>query len=70
MTIVNVYNGRTRLVPEVDTVVVVTAPKPNDELLVPLRRLPISVVAIGDCVAPRDVESATFEGHRAARSIV
>ena len=68
-TLTNVYNGATRSVPGVDTVVVVTIPRPNDELLQPLADLGLQVLPIGDCLAPRDVENATFEGHRAARSI-
>lgn len=69
VTIANVYSGVTRSIPDVDTVVVVTPPQPNDELLEPLRRAGLVVLPIGDCVAPRDVENAIFEAHRAAREI-
>ncbi|HEV8489077.1 MAG TPA: hypothetical protein VGQ58_04760 [Candidatus Limnocylindrales bacterium] len=65
----NVYGGPERLVSGVDMIVVVTPPLPNDELVEPLMETGLEVHAIGDCVAPRDIENATFEGHRAARAL-
>jgi 2,4-dienoyl-CoA reductase-like NADH-dependent reductase (Old Yellow Enzyme family)/thioredoxin reductase len=68
-TLFNYYNGRERRVDGLDQVVVVTSPVPNDALLQPLRDAGFDVHAIGDCVAPRDIEYATYEGHRVARLV-
>jgi len=65
----NYYSQRERVVEGLDQVVVVTAPIPDDALLAPLRAAGLEVRAVGDCVAPRDIEYATFEGHRAAREL-
>ena len=65
----NVYGGPGRRVAGVDMIVVVTPPLPNDELVEPLQATGLEVHVIGDCVAPRDIENATFEGHRAARAL-
>ena len=40
---------------------------PTDAMLAPLQAAGLEVHAVGDCVAPRDIEYATYEGHRAAR---
>jgi dimethylglycine catabolism A len=69
VTLFNYYNQRERRIEGVDQVVVVTAPIPNDELLAPLRDAGLDVRPIGDCVAPRDIEYATYEGHRVARLV-
>jgi hypothetical protein len=69
VTLFNYYNQRERRVEGVDQLVVVTAPVPNDEMLAPLREAGLDVRAVGDCVAPRDIEYATYEGHRAARLV-
>ena len=65
-TLVNCYNGTERKVEDLDMVVVVTPAVPNDGLVAELKAAGLKVNAIGDCVAPRDIETATFEGHRAA----
>jgi dimethylglycine catabolism A len=69
VTLFNYYNQRERRLEGVDQVVVVTSPRPNDALLEPLRGAGFDVRAVGDCVAPRDIEYATYEGHRAARLV-
>ena len=65
----NYYNDRERVVKGLDMVVIVTPPTPNDSLIAPLRAAGLEVHAIGDCVAPRDIEDAVYEGHRAGRLI-
>jgi 2,4-dienoyl-CoA reductase (NADPH2) len=65
----NVYGGPSRSVREVDMLVVATPPLPNDGLVEPFSRTGLEVHVIGDCVAPRDIETAVFEGHRAARAL-
>ena len=69
VTLFNYYNHRERRIEGVDQVVVVTSPLPNDALLEPLRGAGFDVHAVGDCVAPRDIEYATYEGHRVARLV-
>ena len=54
---------------DLDMVVFVTVPTPNGELLAPLQVAGVEVHAIGDCVAPGDIENATFEGQRVARML-
>ncbi len=65
----NYYNERERVVEGLDAIVIVTPPAPNDSLVAPLREAGLEVHAIGDCVAPRDIEDAVFEGHSVARQI-
>jgi 2,4-dienoyl-CoA reductase-like NADH-dependent reductase (Old Yellow Enzyme family)/NAD(P)-dependent dehydrogenase (short-subunit alcohol dehydrogenase family) len=67
--IVNCYSGKERRMSDLDMVVFVTVPTPSDELLAPLQAAGVEVHAIGDCVAPGDIENATFEGHRVAREL-
>ena len=67
--IVNCYSGKERRMSDLDMVVFVTVPTPDDELLGPLQAAGADVHAIGDCVAPGDIENATFEGHRVARQL-
>jgi 2,4-dienoyl-CoA reductase-like NADH-dependent reductase (Old Yellow Enzyme family)/thioredoxin reductase len=69
VTLFNYYNQRERRIEGVDQVVVVISPRPNDALLQPLREAGFDVHAVGDCVAPRDIEYATYEGHRVARLV-
>jgi NADPH-dependent 2,4-dienoyl-CoA reductase/sulfur reductase-like enzyme len=67
--IFNVYSRAERVVADLDMLVIATAPAPEGALLEPLRQAGLPVHAVGDCVAPRDIERAIFEGHRAARQI-
>jgi hypothetical protein len=65
--LVNVYSGRPLRLTGIDCIVIAVPPVANDGLLQPLLERDVRVVAIGDCIAPRDVENATLEGHRAGR---
>jgi 2,4-dienoyl-CoA reductase-like NADH-dependent reductase (Old Yellow Enzyme family)/thioredoxin reductase len=69
VTLFNYYNQRERRIEGIDQVVIVTSPIPNDAMLQPLRDAGLDVRAVGDCVAPRDIEYATYEGHRVARLV-
>ena len=69
VSLVNIYGKKTRAIEGVDAVVFAVQPRANDGLLAPLRAKGLNVVAIGDCVAPRDIENATVDGQRAARAI-
>jgi hypothetical protein len=66
VTLANCYSGAEQRVEGLDMVIVVTPALPNDRLIGELREAGIEAEAIGDCVAPRDIETAIFEGHRAA----
>ena len=57
------------MLPDVDTVVWVGAGRVNAELIPPLRAAGLEVHAVGDCVAPRRLESAVREGHQVARAL-
>lgn len=52
---------------EADTVVLATGFEPNDELLPALKDKVPEIYTIGDCVAPRKVINAVWEGFRFAR---
>lgn len=67
--IADVYSSRPRSLSDFDQVVIVTHPAPNDLLMHELRSTLLKVRGAGDCVAPRDIEYAVFEGYRAARLI-
>ncbi len=50
-------------------VIVTIPPVPNDGLVSELKSAGSELQVIGDCVAPRDIETAIFEGHRTAVAI-
>lgn len=70
VTLADIYNGEHQPREPVDAVVLVTGQIVEDSLLHTLRaaRHP-SVVAIGDCVAPRRIFDAIWEGELAARQL-
>jgi len=53
----------------VDTVVLALGGKANDDLYRSLKGQVKELYAMGDCVVPRTVEKAIYEGHRVARCI-
>lgn len=65
----NIYSRETRLVDDLDMIVIVQMRVANDVLATPLREQGLDVRVIGDALAPRDIEDAVADGHRAARSI-
>ena len=62
------YTGRERRV-EADSVLLVTARRPNDELYRALEGRVKSLRRIGDCDAPAIIAAAVFAGHRYAREL-
>ena len=58
-----------RTVEGLDMVIVTIPPVPNDGLVSELKSAGSELQVIGDCVAPRDIETAIFEGHRTAVAI-
>jgi mycofactocin system FadH/OYE family oxidoreductase 2 len=53
----------------IDTVILVMAKETRGDLSVKMKGKVDELYAIGDCVAPRDIGVAIFEGHRLARSL-
>ena len=67
-----VYDNRAkteRRIEGVDHVVWSGSNKANDELYFELKKVGIDVYRAGDCVAPRSVEYAIWEGEMLGRSI-
>ncbi len=53
----------------VDNVVVIGVNSPNDELYFEIKNSGMAVHRIGDCVAPRSIEFAIWEGEEVGRQI-
>ena len=69
MQIFNLYTGAQEAIDSVDTVVLATGPKANDELYFALKGEAENVYRIGDCVAPRKLDHAVYEGELAGREL-
>jgi 2,4-dienoyl-CoA reductase-like NADH-dependent reductase (Old Yellow Enzyme family) len=69
LTVTNCYSGKGRQVERIDMLIVVTLPVANDGCIRVAEGCGVRVMSAGDCVAPRDIETATLEGHVAARKI-
>jgi mycofactocin system FadH/OYE family oxidoreductase 2 len=65
VSIFNLYTGAEETIAGVDTVVLATGPTANDELYVALKDAIPNVHRIGDCVAPRKLDHAIYEGYLA-----
>ena len=64
------WNKRTRIVEDVDTVVLAMLRSPRDELYHELLARGVGPVhRIGDAVAPRTTSDATYEGEKLGREI-
>jgi mycofactocin system FadH/OYE family oxidoreductase 2 len=69
LTLFNLYTGQESAVESVDTLVLATGPKANEELYVALKgRIP-DLHRIGDCHAPRKLDHAIYEGYLAGREL-
>jgi NADPH-dependent 2,4-dienoyl-CoA reductase/sulfur reductase-like enzyme len=65
----NLYTGAPDAIEGVDTVVLATGPTANDELYLALKGQLANVRRIGDCVAPRKLDHAIYEGELAGREL-
>jgi 2,4-dienoyl-CoA reductase-like NADH-dependent reductase (Old Yellow Enzyme family) len=65
--IYDVYTGHRRVVADVDSVILCGRSLPNDALYHELTANGIAVVRIGDCLAPRKLDHAIFEGYQVGR---
>ena len=69
VTVFNLYTGAETRLEDVDTVVLATGPKANDDLYFALKGTVSNVHRIGDCVAPRKLDHAIYEGYLAGREL-
>jgi mycofactocin system FadH/OYE family oxidoreductase 2 len=69
VTVYNLYSGREERLAGVETVVLATAPVTNDSLYFALKQAGREPHRIGDCVAPRKLDHAIYEGYVAGREL-
>ena len=69
VTLFNLYTGAQDTIDDVDTVVLATGPIADDELYLTLKRQLPNIRRIGDCVAPRKLDHAIYEGELAGREL-
>jgi mycofactocin system FadH/OYE family oxidoreductase 2 len=69
VSVVNLYTGAADTLEGVDTVVLATGPKANDELYFELKGTVENLYRIGDCLAPRKLDHAIYEGELAGREL-
>jgi mycofactocin system FadH/OYE family oxidoreductase 2 len=69
VTVFNLYTGVQETLEEVDTVVLATGPRANDDLYLALKGESANVHRIGDCLAPRKLDHAIYEGYLAGREL-
>ena len=69
VSIFNLYTGAADAVEGVDTVVLVAGQKVNDELYFALKGSVANLHRIGDCLAPRKLDHAIYEGELAGREL-
>jgi hypothetical protein len=67
--IFNLYTGARESLDAIDTVVLATGPKANDDLYLALKGRVENLHRIGDCVAPRKLDHAIYEGALAGREL-
>ena len=65
----NLYTGAPEAIEGVDTVVLALGPKANEELYFQLKGTVEELHRIGDCVAPRKIDHAIYEGELAGREL-
>lgn len=65
LTIFNLYTGAEETLEGVDTLVLATGPRANDALYHELKGTVESLHRIGDCLAPRKLDHAIYEGYLA-----
>jgi hypothetical protein len=65
----SMYTGAAGSVEGVDTVVLAAGQKANDELYFALKGTVANLHRIGDCLAPRKLDHAIYEGELAGRAL-
>jgi 2,4-dienoyl-CoA reductase-like NADH-dependent reductase (Old Yellow Enzyme family) len=69
VAVIDAFRARRRVIDGVDRVVLSTGQEPVTDLYHALRQQGVATQRVGDCVTPRGVEHAVFEGHRAGRAV-
>ncbi len=69
LSLFNLYTGAPETIENVDTLVLATGPKANDELYFALKDAFDVVHRVGDCHAPRKIDHAIYEGYLAGREL-
>jgi hypothetical protein len=69
VSLFNIYTGAEEETVDVDTVVLGTGPVANDSLYFALKGQVADLHRIGDCVAPRKLDHAIYEGFLAGREL-
>ena len=69
VSVFNLYTGEEERLQGVDSVVLATGPTANDELYFALKGVVPNLHRIGDCVAPRKLDHAIYEGYLAGREL-
>ena len=68
VTLAGMWGGEPRTV-EVDSVILNTSRTPDARVYESLQRDSIDAVRIGDCLVPREIDDAIYEGERAGRGL-
>jgi mycofactocin system FadH/OYE family oxidoreductase 2 len=66
---VNVYSNEVLIYGGYDTIVVIMANRPNQDLYLRLKGKVKELYRIGDCVAPRKIDMAIWEGNKVGRMV-
>jgi mycofactocin system FadH/OYE family oxidoreductase 2 len=66
---VNIYSNQVSVYEDYDTIVVVTPNRPNQDLYFKLKGKIKELYHIGDCVAPRKIDMAIWEGNKVGRMV-
>jgi mycofactocin system FadH/OYE family oxidoreductase 2 len=69
VTIINVFTQAPRVVEGPVTVILITGRKANEELYFALKGKVKELYRVGDCVAPRLVGAAIYDGHKVGREL-
>jgi mycofactocin system FadH/OYE family oxidoreductase 2 len=67
VVVYNAYSNTERVIGDVDTVVLAVGNKANDELYKSLKGKVKELYRVGDCVAPRKLDMAIYEGNEVGR---
>ena len=69
LVVSNLYSGEATRLEDVDVAVLATAPKANADLYFQLKDSVSDLHRVGDCVAPRRLDHAIYEGYLAGREL-
>ncbi len=69
VTVKNAYSGKEDTIQGIDTVIIASWNKPNDELYSTLKGKVKELYRVGDCLAPRTAMDAIYDAYKIAREI-